>query len=130
MSSSADLVAKEKAPVQNCVMNSVLALEVVQKSISEYSHTSFEDSDLENILTSKLEEYDMYLSMLKYGTDSDKFHQSKAGQLYKKLNITNSVPKGSESIQKTLKKVLKESSVFSKNSIIYEVLQKIITYNS
>jgi len=115
VSSSADMVAKEKAPVQNSVMNGVLALEVVQKTISEYTNMSSGLQDLEVKMISKLDEYDMWASMLKYGTGSEEFKKSKSGKLFEKLKINISVPKGSEKIQVVLSKVLKESVVFKKN---------------
>ncbi|MCK5312059.1 MAG: methyl-accepting chemotaxis protein [Desulfobacteraceae bacterium] len=115
VSSSADMVAKEKAPVQNSVMNGVLALEVVQKTISEYMHTSSGLQDLEKKMISKLDEYDMWASMLKHGTDSEEFKKSKSGKLFEELKINISVPKGSEKIQVVLNKVLKQSVVFKKN---------------
>jgi methyl-accepting chemotaxis protein len=126
VSDSADLVAKEKAPVQNSVMNGVLALEVVQKTISEFIHANsrIDAEKLESKLTSKLEEYDMYLSMLQYGTESEQFKRSKAGKLAKRLNKNNSIPKGSDKIQTVLKKVLNESSVFKKNCNDLIIAQK------
>lgn len=64
VSSSADMVAKEKAPSQNAVMNGVLALEGVQKIIFEYTHASSGLENMEEQLTSKLDEYYMWLYML------------------------------------------------------------------
>ncbi|MCK5101001.1 MAG: methyl-accepting chemotaxis protein, partial [Desulfobacteraceae bacterium] len=116
VSSSADMVAKEKAPVQNAVMNGALALEVVQKTISEYIHASSGLQSQEEKLTSKLDEFDMWASMLKHGTDSEEFKKSKSGKLFEKLKINTSVPKGSEEMQVALNKVLKESVVFKKNT--------------
>ena len=114
-SSSADMVAKEKAPVQNSVMNGVLALEVVQKTISQYINTSLGLQDLEEEITSKLDEFDMWTSMLKYGTNSEEFKKSRSGKLFQKLKINISISQGSEKIQTVLNKVLKESVVFKKN---------------
>ena len=116
VSRSADMVAKEKAPVQNSVMNGALALEVVQKTISEYIHASSGLQSLEEKLISKLDEYDMWASMLKHGTDSEEFKKSKSGKLFEKLKINISVPKGSEKIQIALNKIIQESIVFKKNS--------------
>ncbi len=116
VSNSADTVAKEKAPAQNAVMNGVLALEIVQKTIAEYMNESTGLEALDERYNAKLDEYDMWLSMLQLGTDSEKFQKSKSGKLYKKLKINTNVPKGSEKIQKVLTKTLKESIIFKKNS--------------
>ncbi len=113
---SADMVAKEKAPAQNAVMNGVLALEVAQKAIAEYMHASTGLEAIENRLTSKLDEYDMWLSMLKYGTDSEAFIKSRPGKLFRQLRIRTQVSRGSKRIQEVLNKALKESIVFKKNS--------------
>ncbi|MCP3901369.1 MAG: methyl-accepting chemotaxis protein, partial [Desulfobacteraceae bacterium] len=117
VSNSADMVAKEKAPAQNAVMNGVVDLEIVQKTIAEYINTSTGLEALEERYASKLDEYDMWLAMLQLGSDSEKFQKSKSGKLYKKLKINTNVPKGSEKTQLILNKVLKESVVFKKNTI-------------
>jgi len=115
VSNSADLVVKDKAPVQNSIMNGVLSLEIVQKTIIEYIHSSLGLKPLEKRLNLKLDEYDMWISMLKDGTHSKQFQKSKSGKLFKKLQINISVPKGSEKIQIALDKVLKKTIGLKKN---------------
>ncbi len=115
VSGSADLVAKEKAPSQNAVMNAAVVLENVQKTISEYINTNSDLKVREQELNEKLDEFDMWLSMLKNGTESEKFIKSESGKLFKKLKIKMRVPRGSKAIQSVLDKAVKKAIVFKSN---------------
>ena len=73
VSKSADTVAKEKMPVQYSVMKANLTIEMIAKAMGEYTHSSSELVKKETYLLAKLDEFDMWISMLELGTASDKF---------------------------------------------------------
>ncbi len=116
VSRSTDTVAKEKVPLAHSVMNAELTIVEVEKSIDDYIHSSSGLADKEKNLLAKLDEFDMWLSMLNYGTSSDKFKKSNSYKVYKKLGLDIIVPKGSSELLKTINKIVKEGSTFKKGS--------------
>ncbi len=107
---SADAVAKEKAPAQYAVMNAVLAIEKVQKFVVQYTNTTDGLQTLADNLLASLNEFDMWITMVQYGSTSEEFKNSAYGVIYntKKLEIV--VSKGSDQMQNTLKATLKEGA--------------------
>ncbi|MCK5165362.1 MAG: methyl-accepting chemotaxis protein [Desulfobacula sp.] len=114
VSRSADTVAKEKVPVLYSVMKANLAVEAIQKSIGEYIHSSSGLIQKEKKLTAKLDEFDMWISMIEHGTSSDKFTKSKSYNIYKTLKLNIIVPQSSKELLKKVGNVLKESTAFRK----------------
>lgn len=89
VSRSVDLVCKEKLPAQYAVMQSVLALEKAQATLQKYVHATSDLQDMEALIISHLDDFSMWTTMLRLGTESPEFKNSPAGQLYtsRKLNI-------------------------------------------
>ncbi|MDP3479752.1 MAG: MCP four helix bundle domain-containing protein, partial [Desulfoprunum sp.] len=67
-SRSADTVGKEKAPVQYAVMNAALSLEKVQNLVAQYAKAHSGLPELKTRLTVNLDELDMWLAALQFGT--------------------------------------------------------------
>ncbi len=112
VSGSADTVAKEKVPVQYTVMKANTIVETIKGTITDYiSSTSGLDEKNKN-LTDQLDEFDMWVTMLKLGTGSEKFKKSNAGAIYKKNNLTIIVPQGSEVLLAKVDALAKESIIF------------------
>lgn len=112
VSQSTDTVAKEKAPAQYAVMKATLALDEIEKFLAEYTHSFSDLEGQKKKLTSKFDEFEMWISMLKHGTDSTAFKQSKSQTIYKRLDLSIIVPKGSPDLLKTVDKVIKEGLGF------------------
>ena len=77
VSQSGNTVAREKVPVQQTVMNGALLVEQIQTSVSYYLSSTSELQKKEKALLDKLDECDMWLAMLKFGPESDKFKKSR-----------------------------------------------------
>ncbi|MEA1969524.1 MAG: methyl-accepting chemotaxis protein [Thermodesulfobacteriota bacterium] len=114
---SADTVVREKVPVQQAVMNSALVVEKNQKSIHHYlsSHSGLQKK--EKALLDNLDKCDMWLAMLKMGTESDKFKKSMYGKLYNKNNLKISFHKVSKEMLAMVNKALEKNAVFKKNCL-------------
>jgi methyl-accepting chemotaxis protein len=110
VTNSADTVGKNKAPVQNVVMNAALALEKVQKYTVEYNSATTGLRELEDKLTAYLDEFDMWITMLRHGTESQDFKNSRFGSLYAGKGRGIVTPKGSQTIQQVTEKILQESA--------------------
>ena len=114
VSRSADTVAKEKVPIQHSVMKADIVVAGIEKSIVEYTHSSSGLVEQEKKLLAKLDEFDMWISMLEHGTSSDEFIKSKSYNIYKALKLNIIVPQSSKGLLKTIENVKKESAVFKK----------------
>ncbi len=114
VSSSADTLAKEKFPVQYAVMKASLSVEKIEKAMAEYTHSSSELAVKEKKLIEKLDEFDMWISLLEYGSLSEKFTKSKSYTVYQHLKLTIIVPKSSDALLKTIGHILKEKTTFKK----------------
>jgi methyl-accepting chemotaxis protein len=95
VSSSADTVAKEKAPAQYAVMNAALAVDTVQKITIEYTHAVLNLEEIGAKITAGMEEFDMWISMLQFGTASKEFGNSPARTIYQNKNLQLVVPRSS-----------------------------------
>jgi methyl-accepting chemotaxis protein len=115
VSKSADTVVKEKAPVRYSVMKANLAVEKIQKAIIDYTRSFSNLAQKEKQILAHLDEFDMWISMLEYGTDSDKFKKSNAYKLYKTLKLNIDVPKSSQKILAVVGTIKKDTTDFRKS---------------
>jgi methyl-accepting chemotaxis protein len=116
VTNSADIVGKNKAPVQYAIMNAALVLEKIQKYSVEYNSATTGLHDLEEKLNTYLDEFDMWISMLENGTDSKEFKNSKSGSLYTSKGLAVTTPKGSQKIKQVTEKIVQESTNLKSNT--------------
>ncbi len=109
-SKSADTVGKDKSPIQYAVMNAALAVEKVQKNMVQYTVANTDLKALEKNLSSNLDEFDMWISMVQIGTESPEFQNSPHGQMYKDHQLKVVTPKGSEQMLQVVSQIRKEST--------------------
>ncbi len=111
-SRSADTVGKDKAPVQYAVMNAALALQRVQNLVTLYTNTHSGLPELKIRLAGHLDEMDMWLAALQFGTESQEFTGGPFAAAFKKTYPDIVIPKGSESIRSVLANVMQYSAAF------------------
>ena len=116
VSRSGDTVAKEKVPIQYSVMKANLAVEGIQKAIGDYILSSSGLDKKHETLTSKLDEFDMWIAMVELGTSSDVFKKSTAFKTYQALKLNIEVPQSSPELLKIITKIKKESIGFRKSA--------------
>jgi methyl-accepting chemotaxis protein len=112
VSGSADMVAKEKVPVQYAVLKANTAVEKIRGAVRLYISSTKDLDEKSKDLFNQFDEFDMWVSMLKLGTDSEKFKNSNPGAIYKKNNLKIIIPQGSAAILEKVDNVLKESIIF------------------
>ncbi len=115
VSNSADTVVKEKVPVQYPVMNGALSIEKIQQVMASYLGSTTEVESKKAALLNYLDEFDMWIAMIQYGTGSKEFLSSSAGNLYKRERLTVQIPRGSAEILSIIEKILKKSKPFKTN---------------
>ena len=127
---SADVVAKQKAPIEYAAMNVAVSVEKSQKDVSRYINAYSGLPEIEHKLSAQIDELNMWLLMIKYGSDSQEFQNSSAGALYNKKQMSIVVPKGSEDILGTTTKIIKESNIFKKYcKEIMKIHRKYVAYS-
>jgi methyl-accepting chemotaxis protein len=117
VSNLAEIVAKEKLSIQYSVMKASLVVEKIQKAIADYINSSSGLVQKAKELSDHIDEFDMWISILEYGTSSEKFKNSSAHKVYAAHKLTISVPKASSELSKTLDKVKKETVTFRKGVV-------------
>ena len=109
---STDTVVNEKVPIQTAVMQAGISIELAGKNIADYVHSSSGLDEIKKDLIAKLDEFDMWIAMVKHGTSSDKFKTNKSYKLYKKLGLHISVPPSSKNMLAGINTLAKEGIVF------------------
>lgn len=92
VSASADTVAKEKAPTQYAVMNAALAVDIVQKHTVEFVGAVFELDTIDKVISEGLEKFEMWVTILQFGTDSAEFSSSPAKEIFREKNKDLYIP--------------------------------------
>lgn len=129
VSTSADTVAKEKAPIQYAVMNAALALDSLEKHTFELTGTVFNLDTVEEQIKKSLAEFDMWLTMLRYGTTSEKFQSDSAHDVYTRKSLTIVVPQSSEKMLPIIEKIVGEyEELKTKNSELVAAHRKKVSY--
>ncbi|MCP4021434.1 MAG: HAMP domain-containing protein [Desulfobacteraceae bacterium] len=114
---SGDTVVKEKVPAQYSVMKAILSVEGIQKAIADYSLSSSNLVEKERGLESLLDELDMWIAMLEFGTSSEKFKTSKSYTVYKNLKLDIEVPQSTKELLKIVTEVKRESIDFRTSAL-------------
>ena len=110
VSSSTDTVAREKAPTQYAVMNAALAVDMVQKFTIEYTCAVFNLDGIGAKITAGMEEFDMWITMLQYGTAANEFRESASQATYQGKNLEIVVPRSSAEMLPVVQSIVAENS--------------------
>lgn len=111
---SADIVASDKAPVQYAVMKAIQAVERVEKLLERYVSRTTHLDELAGQISNGIDEYNMWISMIRLGTESAEFKKSPAGQRYKRAGLDIVIHQGSAESMKLVKKSLSQGQAFKK----------------
>lgn len=114
---STDTVIKEKLPVQTSIFKSAAAIETAQKDILTYIHTSSGLDTIRKKVFEKLDEFEMWMAMVRHGTASETFKKSKSYKTYKALKMDLHIPKASDAMLAQIGKAEKEAALFRQSSL-------------
>lgn len=116
LSSSTDTVAREKAPTQYAVMNAALAVDVAQKHTIGYSCAAFQLEQLSSEILADLEDFDMWIAMLRFGTASVEFRNGPAQSVFNRKKLDLVVPRSSAKMLPVVTAIVEESGSLKKKA--------------
>jgi len=129
VSSSADTVANDKAPARYAVMNAVVAVNKIEKNTISYSSAVFNLEKISDQIAAEVDGFNMWITMLQFGTDSDEFRNSSALAVYQKKNLTLRVPHSSEEMLPIVNGIVEESSrLRQKTSELAAAYSQLVSY--
>lgn len=115
VSISADTVVKEKVPIQYAVIKASTVVEKIKEAVIDYIAATTDLNKKRRDLLYLVDEFDMWISMIKLGSNSENFKISSHKKTYDKKDLKIIVPQGSSKILTKVVKILDESVVFRKN---------------
>lgn len=127
---SGDVVVEEKAPFKDVAMETMIVAERALNACRNYLLSEDGLSEIEAEINEYIGDLDMFISMVKYGTESEEFKNSPAGKMYVKDGITIKVPRGTDEMLALVDKISKYQSVFTdKAGELVEAHKKRVQYS-
>lgn len=109
---SGEVIGNAKAPQQYVVLNAHSSVIRAEKVTEKYGNVVVGLDELEHEIMENIEDFYMWLAMIKYGTDSKKFKKSPAGKRFAAKKIHMVVPKGSPEVLKSVDSLTKKMDNF------------------
>lgn len=110
---SGEKVLNEDLPFADVAMEASI---VAEKIVSTNRKLLLAETGLDEIeaeITEYVEDFDMFIKMLKHGTESSAFKNSPAGQMYEKDGLDLVVPQGDVEVQTLVDKITQQQTVFN-----------------
>ncbi|HID29339.1 MAG TPA: hypothetical protein EYP19_04970, partial [Desulfobacterales bacterium] len=127
---SGDVVVEEKLPFKDVAMEAIISAERALNACRDYILSETNLAQIEDEITEYLGDFDMFLSMVRHGTDSEEFKNSAAGKMYAKDRLTIEVPRGSDEMVDLVEKIGAHQSVFAtKARELVETHKKRVQYS-
>ncbi len=113
---SGNVVLLEMVPLRDACMQAVVSAESAVCACRDYllTETGFEKK--EERIRENLAILDMWVSAIKYGTESEEFKNSPAGRTYRQKGMDTVVPKGSQEMQEIVDRVSGYQAVFAQKA--------------
>ncbi len=89
-----DTILHEKVPFKDVSMESIIAVISTRDASGEYLLNTSGLEEIEAEIKETIEDYDMWIAMVLFGTESSEFKSSPAGEMYRKDGLDLVVPKG------------------------------------
>lgn len=91
-----DKILLEKMPFKDVSMEAIITAIRTRDSSGEYMINSEGLDDIESEIYESIEDFDMWMSMVFYGTESSEFINSHAGEMYRSDGMTITTPRGTD----------------------------------
>ncbi|MFH1076096.1 MAG: CZB domain-containing protein, partial [Pseudomonadota bacterium] len=88
------LIVEEKAPFADVAMEAKIASEKGLSACREYIIARGGLEEIEGRVGESIEDFKMWIDMIRYGTDSKEFKESPSGKMYVKDEVSVKTPKG------------------------------------
>ncbi len=96
MARSGGKVIEEHMPFKDVSMDAIISAQMSLNACKDYLLATTGLAKIEETIYEYLEDFDMFLRMIKFGTESDEFKNSPAGKMYVKDGLDIVVPRGSD----------------------------------
>lgn len=93
ISQNSDVIIKEEFPLKDISMEAIISLREGANAASQYVYRTDGLEDLERAMRTSIEDFNMWVAMIRYGTESSEFTNSEFQRLYQNAGIDIVVPK-------------------------------------
>ena len=91
---NADLILDEKVPAKDVSMEAIISVISARDASAEYLLNTEGLAEIGDEIEEFIGDFDMWIAMVKYGTESPEFKNSAAGQMYVADGVDVTMPKG------------------------------------
>ncbi len=116
VSSAANTVANEKAPIRYGVMNATVAVNKIEKNTIGYASSTNNLDKINTQINDGFDEFNMWITMLQFGTDSEEFRNSSAQATYNAKDLNIHIPQSSADMLPIVNTLVKESKLLKKKT--------------
>jgi len=109
---SGDIVLEEKVPFKDVAMEAIISADKAVNACREYLLAETGLVEIEKEINEHLGDFDMFISMVKYGTESEEFKNSPSGEMYVKDGLKIIVPRGNEEMLALVEQISEYQTVF------------------
>ncbi len=112
---SGDVIVEKDVPFMDVSMEAVIAAKSILNACSNYLQAETGLNRIEEEINEYLGDFDMFISMVEYGTESNEFKNSPAGKMYIKDGLDLKVPRGSKEMLSLVKSINDYKAIFTDN---------------
>ena len=99
---SGEQVVIEEVPQKDVAMEATIVLEGLISNCRKYIHAKEGLEDIHAAIKESLGDFDMFVAMIEFGTESAEFKESPAGAMYVKDGMTIKAPRGNPGMQEKI----------------------------
>jgi len=114
VSRSGDIVINQKMPFKDVSMEAIIASGQALNACRNYLLSEAGLDAIEEDIEEYLEDFDMFIAMVKHGTESEEFKNSPAGRMYVKDGLDIKVPRGTDKMLAMADKISKHKIKFNR----------------
>ncbi len=117
ISKNADMILDEKVPIKDVSMEAIISVIAARDASGEYLLNTEGFDEIGGEINEFIEDFDMWILMVKYGTESSEFKNSPAGEMYVNDGLDIVVYKGSNEMINLVGEADEFHEVFTENSL-------------
>ena len=114
---NADRILDEKVPIKDVSMEAIIAVVAGRDACGEYMLNTEGLDEIGGEINEFVEDFDMWISMVKYGTESSEFKNSSAGEMYIDDGLDIVVQKGTPEMISLANQADEHHELFTESSL-------------
>ncbi len=112
-----DLILEEKMPFKDVAMEATISAERVLNASREFLLAESGLSETEEKIHEYLGDFDMFINMVRHGTESDEFRNSPSGAMFINDGLDLKVPRGSAEMQALIEEIAQQQAIFTEKAL-------------